>query len=265
MKSKSQIVATIGPASQDKETIKEMIDHGMDIARLNFSWGNHESHLGYIQNIRAAAEVAGRKIPIIQDLSGPRIQESAGHKFNEETIELLTEKDLADLKFGLENNIEYVAMSYVGKAEDVFKLKAEIARLGKNTPVISKIERRLAIENLDEIIEASNGVMVARGDLGNEVPLEQIPFVQKNIIEKCRLAGKPVITATQMLLSMTENEMPTRAEVTDVAFAIICGSDATMLSEETANGRNPIQAVDIMEKTILEAEKYLGEVAVNQF
>lgn len=263
MHSKSQIVATIGPASKDKETIKEMMLHQMDAARLNFSWGTHEDHAVYIKNIREASHELNKKIIIIQDLSGPRVQEKGMHEFNESAQEIITEKDLFDLKFGIEQGVDYIAMSYIGSARDVLKLKEEMKKAGKMIPVIAKIERKEALDNLDGIIESSDAIMVARGDLGNEVPLEQIPFIEKMIIEKCKAVGKPVITATQMLLSMTEHDTPTRAEVTDVAFAIITGSDAVMLSEETASGSYPVKAVAMMEEIILEAEKHSPDLKIN--
>ena len=136
MRSKPQIVATIGPATKDSSLIKEMILSGMDVARLNFSWGTYEEHREYIKNIREMANEAGRKIPIIQDLSGPRTQEISGHKFNKIVTEIITPKDLADLKFGLESDVDYIAMSFIGNAGDVLKLREEIKKLGKNTPII---------------------------------------------------------------------------------------------------------------------------------
>ena len=258
--SRAQIVATIGPASQDKEILKQMISHQMDAARLNFSWGSHADHAGYIANIRAAAQEVGRKVPIIQDLSGPRMKTATGHEINPEAAKVITPKDLDDLTFGLEQKVDYVALSYVGDKDDILELKNEIKKRGGRALVIAKIERRAALDNLDSIIGAADAVMVARGDLGQEIPLEKIPFVEWDIIKRCKEAVKPVITATQMMLSMTENPLPTRAEVTDVAFAIINGSDAVMLSEETARGKYPVETVTMMEKIVLEAEKYLTNV-----
>lgn len=251
-------MATIGPASKDKEILKQMISHQMDVARLNFSWGSHSDHIEYITNIRAAAQEAGRHIPIIQDLSGPRMQKERGHEINPAATKIITPKDLDDLKFGLEQKLDYVALSYVGSKDDVLELKNEIKKLGGKTPVIAKIERQLALDNLDGIIRAADAIMIARGDLGNEIPLEKIPFVEWDILRRCKDAVKPVITATQMMLSMTENPLPTRAEVTDVAFAIVNGSDAVMLSEETASGHHPVETVAMMEKIVSEAEKYLS-------
>ncbi len=264
MNSKAQIVATIGPATKDKEIIKEMIQHNMDVVRLNFSWGTYEEHANYIKNVREAATEAGKKIPIIQDLSGPRVQEKTGHEFKDGAVEIITEKDLADLRFGIEQNVDYVAMSFVGEAEDIVKLRAKMQEFGKVISIIAKIERKVALDNIDKIIKVADAVMIARGDLGNEVPLEQIPFIEKEIIEKCKKAGKPVIVATQMMLSMTENPLPTRAEVTDITYAIINGADAVMLSEESASGKYPLEAVEIMEKSILEAEKHLENCEIHR-
>jgi pyruvate kinase len=261
--SKAQIVATIGPASREKEIIKEMIQHHMDVARLNFSWGTYAEHEQYIKNIRESAKEVERIIPIIQDLSGPRIQEGAEHGFNSGAIEVITEKDLKDLDFGISMNVDYVAMSFVGKDRDILKLRAEMEKRNKIIPIIAKIERKIALDNLDGIIKVADGIMIARGDLGNEIPIEQIPFIEKEIIEKCKKAHKPVIVATQMMLSMTQNPIPTRAEVTDVAYAIINGADAVMLSEESASGKYPLETVKIMEKVILESEKYLRNKILN--
>ena len=265
MTSKAQIVATIGPATKDRKVLKEMMEHQMDIVRLNFSWGTYEEHANYIKDIREMAKEVGRNIPIIQDLSGPRVQEEGGHEFKEGALEVVTEKDLADLKFGIEQNIDYVAMSFVGNASDVTKLREKMKEFGKIIPIVAKVERKVALDNIDEIVEAADAIMVARGDLGNEIPLEQIPFVEKDIIEKCKKNKKPVIVATQMMLSMTQNPIPTRAEVTDVAFAIINGADAVMLSEETAVGKYPVEVVKMMEKIILESEKHLRKFEVNNF
>ncbi len=254
---KAQIVATIGLASKEKAMIKEMILNGMDIMRLNFSWGTYEEHGNYIKNVREIEAEVGRPIKIIQDLSGPRMQHEEGHEYDQSSVELITPKDLKDLAFGIESGVDYVAMSYVGNKDDVLKLRAEMEKLGKVLPIIAKIERKIAYENIHEIIEHASGIMIARGDLGNEVPLEQIPFIEKDIITKCKQANKPVIVATQMMLSMTKSPIPTRAEVTDVAYAIGCGADAVMLSEESASGQYPVEAVTMMNKIILESEKYL--------
>lgn len=256
MESTTKIIATIGPASNNKEMIKEMINHHMDIARLNFSWNTHDWHREVINNVREMAKECGKTIPIIQDLSGPRVQEGSGHKFGgEEEQSAITDKDIADLTFGVEEKIEYIAMSYVGSVNDVIKIKELIKERGGNQKVIAKIERKVAYDNLNEIIKEADAIMVARGDLGNEFPLEEIPFVQHHIIEECNKAGKMVIVATQMMLSMVENPIPTRAEVSDVAYAILDGADGVMLSEESARGKYPKEAIYMMEKISLVAEK----------
>ena len=261
---KTKIVATIGPSSEKKETISEMISAGMNIARLNFSWGDHIAHLDHIKIIREASKELGIEISILQDLSGPREQEVNGHEFDKSSHEVVTEKDINDLKFGIENGVDYVAMSFVGNADDVLKLKFEMSKIIdspgsvlKKAIVVAKIERKIAVENFDSILAVSDAIMIARGDLGNEVPLEQIPFIEKDIIEKCNKAGKFVITATQMMLSMKDNPTPTRAEVTDVEYAVISGSNAVMLSEESASGKYPVESVKMMRKIIIESEKHL--------
>jgi len=263
MQSRAQIVATIGPATKDKNLMKEMILAGMDIARLNFSWGTHNEHAQYIRDIREMAQEVGKKVLIIQDLSGPRTQEAEGHEFNKQAIEVITPKDLADLKFGLEQGVDYVAMSFVGDAKDILKLREEINKLGKSTSIIAKIERKVALENINEIINVSDAIMIARGDLGNEIPLEEIPLIEEKIIKLCNLAGKSVIVATGMLFSMIENPEPSRAEMTDIEFAVLSGADAVMLSDETAMGKYPIESVKIMKKAILVAENKL--ISENNF
>lgn len=263
MESKAQIVATIGPAMRDKKIIKEMMLHGMDAVRLNFSWGSVEDHVTYIKNIREEAQITKKRIVVIQDLSGPRLQEESKHEFDAQK-EIITEKDLNDLKFGLAHGVDYVAMSFVGSRSDILKLREKMRELGKVIPIIAKIERKAALENIDGIIEVTDAVMVARGDLGNEIPLEQIPFVEKDIIEKCKRAGKPVIVATQMMESMINNPTPTRAEVTDIVYAILNGADAVMLSEESSVGKYPLETVIMMEKGIQEAEKHAKGVKINQ-
>lgn len=255
-RSRAQIIATIGPASKDVAILSQMINHQMDVARLNFSWGTYEEHAKYIRNIRQAAEINKRKIPIIQDLSGPRIKKEQGHGFDETAVKVITDKDLRDLEFGIAQDMEYVAMSYVGGKEDIIQLREKMRETGRIIPIIAKIERKKALDNLDEIISAADAIMVARGDLGDSIPIEQVPFVQKDIIQRSRKARKPVIVATQMLVSMVDNPEPTRAEVTDVSIAISEGSDAVMLSEETAKGEYPVETVAIMEKIVLEAEKH---------
>lgn len=257
MNSKSQIVATIGPASANKEVLSSMLEHQVDLVRLNFSWGDLSEKSLHIQMVREIESEIGRRIPIIQDLPGPRIQKGSDHTYDKTSISSITEEDKEYIKFGVDKNIDYIALSFVGSEKDVLLCRETIKEFGGHQLIISKIERVKALESLDSIIDVSDAIMIARGDLGDELPLERIPFVQAEIIKKCKLAGKPVITATQMLLSMKDNATPTRAEVTDVANAILQGSDAVMLSEETASGKYPLESVIMMEKIIIEAEKHL--------
>ncbi|HMD41547.1 MAG TPA: pyruvate kinase [Candidatus Acidoferrum sp.] len=174
-------------------------------------------------------------------------------------VPALTEKDRADLRFALKQGADYIAVSFIRQAEDVMLAKSLIRRAGKDTPVIAKLEKPEAIENLEAILNVADGVMVARGDLGVEMNPERVPVVQKTIIARAREFRRPVITATQMLESMTENPRPTRAEASDVANAIFDGSDAVMLSAETATGKHPIEAVSMMARIIQEAEESITE------
>lgn len=263
-KSKAQIVATIGPASAHKESLMTMMRHHMDAVRLNFSWGSLSEHAEYIALIREAAAEVEHPILIILDLPGPRIQEEHGHTYDHEALFGLTEEDKEYIKFGIAQNVDYIALSFVSGTKEI-EMCRKIIREGAGTQrIIAKIERVIALQSLEAIIDIADAVMVARGDLGNEVPLEEIPFIQEKIIRTAKYAGKPVITATQMMLSMVKESMPTRAEVTDVASAILQGSDAVMLSEESAIGAYPIEAVTMMEKIILAAEHHLGaQVTIN--
>ncbi|MEK7106978.1 MAG: pyruvate kinase [Patescibacteria group bacterium] len=263
MQSRSQIVATIGPASGEVSTIAQMLEKGMDVARINFSHGTHESNGGYIKNIREAAKTAGKRVPIIQDLAGPRMKTDSGHAFDAEEKEVVTKKDLADLDFGIKEGVEYVAQSYVGSAEDVRVLRNAMSERGAKIPIIAKIERAEAVKNFDSILKEADAIMVARGDLGLNVPIEEIPFLEKDIVAKARVAGKPVIVATEMLYSMVGNQQPTRAEVTDVAYAIIISSDAVMLSDETAQGKYPVESVAIMEKIVARSEQTAKTGSIN--
>jgi len=260
----AQIIATIGPSSANSEKLYEMILSGMDLARLNFGWGNIEEHQKHINMLHEAEEKAAKKIPIIVDLPGPRIQKKSGHTYNKDETVLLTAEDEKYIEFGIKNSIKYFALSYVGNKNDVLSCRNLIERLGGQQPIIAKIERQKALENLDEIVEASDAIMIARGDLGEEVAIETIPFIQEEIIQKAKGAGKPVITATQMMLSMTEHPIPTRAEVTDVSHAILQGSDAVMLSDETASGKYPTESVAIMKRIVTESEKHLLNNNPNQ-
>lgn len=257
----AQIVATVGPASEKPDILLAMIKHQMDVARLNFSWANYPERERQIKLIRQLGEEAGRYIPIIIDLPGPRIQEGAGHTYDQNAPLLLTEQDQESIRFGVAQGVDYFAVSFVGGPHDIDQCRQILAESKGPQKIIAKIERAVAVDNLEAIVAVTDALMVARGDLGSEVPLERIPFVQGDIIRAAKKAGKPVITATQMLLSMTDNPYPTRAEVTDVANAILQGSDAVMLSEETAKGKYPVEAIIMMEKIVNEAEKHLPDGA----
>ncbi len=331
---KTKIICTIGPSSESPDIIRELILSGMNVARLNFSHGDHAEHLRKIEMIRAVSEELNMPIAILQDLCGPKIRVGnvkepgirlePGQTFiltgddvdgderrvsvsypalpqevkvgdrillADGMMELLvnaiadndiickvitggiltshkgvnlptgtiradsmTEKDKADLIFGLEHDVDFVALSFVREARDILNAKQIIASQGKDTPIIAKIEKHEAIVNIDAIIAESDGIMVARGDLGVEIPLENVPGIQKKLIRKACMAGKPVIIATQMLRSMVNSPRPTRAEATDVANAVIDGTDAIMLSEETANGDFPVEAVRFMVRIAESAE-----------
>lgn len=331
---KTKIVCTIGPASDNQDTIQALILNGMNVARLNFSHGSHEGHLQKIKIIRELSAKLDRPIAILLDLAGPKIRIghipdpgivlTPGHQFiltsrpiegSMEAVSLtykdlprevkvgdrllladglmellveeanetdiickvvtggvltshkginlptgtirtasLTEKDRSDLLFGLENGVDFIALSFVKTAEDIKMVKDIIAAKGKDTPVIAKIEKHEAVDNIDAIMDISDGIMVARGDLGVEIPLEDVPLIQKRLIAKANMCGKPVITATQMLRSMVTSPRPTRAEAADVANAVLDGTDAVMLSEETASGDYPVAAVLYMSRLAAAAE-----------
>jgi pyruvate kinase len=254
---KAQIVATLGPASSNEHTLKAMIESGLDVARLNFSWSDIKGHTAQIELVRKLERELKRRIPVIIDLPGPRVQEKEGHTYNHHVTHSITKQDEEFIQFAAVTGVEYVAVSFVGKADDITRCRQLIEKNRGTQKIIAKIERKVALESLDEIIAASDAVMVARGDLGNEVPLEQIPFIQDKIVEKAKTAGKPVIVATQMMLSMMDNPTPTRAEVTDVENAVFQGADAVMLSEESAEGKYPVESVAMMEKIIEETERHM--------
>ncbi len=302
---RTRIVATLGPASRSAARIRELIDAGATVLRLNFSHGTRAAHGRTIDTIR---RIAGqRPIAILQDLGGPKLrldrpvrgragavvevdlpptvrpgdpvlladglmqlevidarrcrviiggEVQAGKGLNLPSSRLdapaLTEKDRADLRFGVERGVDFVAVSFVRRAADLDEAKLA------GVPVIAKIETAEAVERMEEIVAACDGVMVARGDLGVEIPIERVPIVQKQIIAAANRSAKPVITATQMLGSMTGSLLPTRAEATDVANAALDGSDAVMLSEETAIGAHPIEAVKTMGRILATAETRLA-------
>lgn len=337
MPRRTKIVATIGPATQDKETLRRLILAGASTFRLNFSHGDHEYHAHSIQLIRQVAFELNKPVAILQDLQGPKIRlglfktnsitlengdsftltsrevecnneisyvtykhlveevpEQARILMDDGKVEMLVEKvdftnknlycrvivggtlsnnkgvnfpgiclsvraltnkDKKDLIFGLENGVDWIALSFVRNSQDILEVKKIITNAGKNVPIIAKIEKHEAIKNMKEILNLCDGVMVARGDLGVELPPEDVPILQKRLISTANSLGIPVITATQMLDSMVNNPRATRAEVSDVANAILDGTDAVMLSNETAVGKYPVQAVETMSTIAERIEK----------
>ncbi len=326
---KTKIVATVGPASESKESLIQLAKAGVNVFRLNFSHGTHEDHLQRLLTIREISLELDLNLSILQDLQGPKIRtqlvenngvvleagkqlifamdesllgtsEKVGTTYTSMYLDVnvgerilmddgnlevkvisidqvkkevvteviyggilkskkginlpgtkvslpcLTPKDEADLYFGLDHGVDWIALSFVRKAADIWDIKDKIKAYGKNTRVIAKIEKPEAIDNLDEIIEATDAIMVARGDLGVEMDGAVVPYLQQLMVEKCTAAGKPVIVATQMLESMITNPVPTRAETSDVANAVLQGASATMLSGESASGSYPIKAVETM-------------------
>jgi len=334
---RTKIVCTIGPATDDLNIIRKLIQAGMNVARLNFSHGTREGHGRLFALIRRAAADTGKNVALMLDTKGPEIrlgffkeepvclkegsrvtlttEEVKGDKervpvsykglpgdvregdiilLDDGLIELkvlsikekeilcqvvnggeitsqkgvnvpgvtlnlpaLTEKDIQDIRFGIKHNVDFIAASFVRKAADVLDLRRVLEENSAEIDIIAKIENREAVQNLEEIIKVSNGVMVARGDLGVEIPVEEVPLLQKTIIRLCNHSGKPVVTATQMLESMINNHRPTRAEASDVANAIFDGTDAVMLSGETAAGKYPLEAVRTMARIAERAEAAL--------
>jgi len=250
-----QIIATIGPSSAAREKMSRMIASGMGVARLNCAWGDTAQYETFIEPLREEAKKLGRLVPWIFDLPG--LRPHGEHRGLIGSSASVTDEDIASIEFGLKHRVEYFAQSYVGRAEDVETLKREVARRGR-AKIIAKIERAEALKDLHAIIRVSDAVMIARGDLGNEIPLETIPFVEADIIKAARAQKRPVIVATEMLSSMVEKDTPSRADVTDIVYAVMHGADAVMLSNETATGQFPIESVDMMEKTLLEAEKHIA-------
>lgn len=336
---RAKIVATVGPASDDEDTLKKMIEAGMNVARLNFSHGTHDQHAERIERLRRISHRLGQPVTILQDLQGPKIRvgeikdgkitlregqtitltsrpvvgdeeivpvDYAGLTRNvqpgsrillsdgqmelhvtevvEEAVKArvilggiltsrkginlpgvhldmpcFTEKDEEDLQFGMAHGIDALAMSFIRTAKDIERVRRATACLGSEcvmTPIIAKMERPESLENLEEIIAAADGVMVARGDLAVEMSPEEVPIAQKKIISSANRQAKIVITATQMLESMIQNPRPTRAEASDVANAIFDGTDAVMLSGETAAGQYPVKSIEMMASIIRQAEKY---------
>lgn len=242
---RTKIVATIGPSSSDEKTLERMVKAGVNVCRLNFAYGTYESYNKIIGNIRRISRRLNKSIAILQDVRG------------------IVGRPKEDLLFGIKNNVDYIAVSYIKSSRDIASLKDII----KNRPiqVIAKIETPEAVKNFDKILELSDGIMIARGDLGIQMPQEKVPIIQKQIIEKCIKAAKPVIVATQMLGSMVLSSKPTRAEVSDVANAVADHTDAVMLSEETTKGEHPIKVVQTMRKIIEEVERSVYDDLPHKF
>lgn len=256
MSSRASIIATLGPASAKPETLAAMLAGGLDAVRFNLSWTACPEMCEQVEMVRTAAQAAGKSVVIIADLPGPRVQEGHSHHLDKSAASGFTAHDESLLADCIEAKVEYVAVSYVGSADDIAAARAALRARGGTQKIVAKIERAEALEKLEEIAAAADALMVARGDLGLAIPVEKVPFAQIDIIKAARGAGKPVIVATEMLTSMTEHPEPTRAEVQDVSAAITEGADAVMLSEETATGRYPAQAVAAMERIIVEAEAH---------
>lgn len=336
---KTKIICTMGPGSEDRETMRKLVQNGMDIARFNFSHGSHEEQKERMDRLKQIREEEGKPIAILLDTKGPEIRTGLlkdgkkirleeGQEFalsieekkgdasgvsitypgliedvhvgkkiliDDGLIELtvidkkdkeiickvvnggelgerkgvnvpdvpirlpaITEKDKEDIRFGVEQQVDFIAASFVRNAECILEIRAWLKECGaSNIPIIAKIENGEGIRNIDEIIRCADGIMVARGDLGVEIAPEEVPYLQKIIIQKCNEYYKPVITATQMLDSMIRNPRPTRAEVTDVANAVYDGTDAVMLSGETANGKYPLEALRMMVHIVESTEKHL--------
>lgn len=250
------IIATIGPASAGADILAGMIREGLDIARFNFAWSNPSERREHINTLRDVARTAQKSIPILADLPGPRVQKSDGHTYDA-SAPTLTKEDEQSIRFCVEEKIEYIALSFVGSAADVERARMVVKENGGTQKIIAKIERKIAVENIDEILLAADAIMVARGDLGSEVLLEDMPFIEMDLIQKANTARKPVIVATGLLASMVGNPEPARAEVTDVAEAVMHGADMLMLSDETAAGKHPVLAVAAMRRIIEDAQMHM--------
>lgn len=243
-KRRTKIIATIGPVSEKYLTLSRLIGAGVDIFRFNLKYNTPEGHSRNIDKTRKAALEQGKPVQILIDL--PDL-------FFSEGIDLISKK-----------KPEYIALSYVKNSSEITKLKKMVDKMKLSASIIAKIETKEALNYFATILNKADALMVARGDLGRSIPIEQVPFVQKEIVLACKEADKKVIVATEMLLSMVSSKKPTRAEASDVANAVLEGSDAVMLSEETAIGKNPVEAVKVMNKIIYEAEswKKLGHLHI---
>ncbi|HEY4502582.1 MAG TPA: pyruvate kinase [Candidatus Paceibacterota bacterium] len=255
--SRAQIIATIGPLTRSIDYLRVLIDRGVDVIRLDFSQEIFEEHRRTIHNLRIAASDHHRYIPIIGDLVGPRIEQDSRSHYSHSSLSPITEHDREAIAFGIEQEIDYVALAYVGSSDDVQDLQNILWEKNSRARIIAKIERIEALRNINNIVDTADAIMIARDNLGNDVPIEQIPYIQHNIISIANWAHKPVIT-TEMLHSMISSPTPTRADISDIASAIISGSDALVLDRETADGKYPIEAVEMMDRAILEAERHVA-------
>ena len=241
-----KIVCTLGPASNTPEIIEKMLQSGMDVARLNLSYGTFEEHHQTIAMVRAAARKLNLPTAVLLDCPGRKRRTGD------------TKAVFGDhLRFAQDNQIDFIALSFITSTQQVEEVKALAKEMKINIPIVTKIEKGEALAVSGSIIDISDGAMVARGDLGLQINIEKVPLAQKKIIREANQRGKPVITATEMLESMVKSPTPTRAEATDVANAVLDGTDAVMLSEETSIGQYPIEAIQMMSKIIFEAETVL--------
>ena len=248
MRTHSKIVCTLGPASNKPEIIEEMLAAGMDIARLNLSYGTLEEHSLFIATVRELSRKRNHSTGVMLDVPG--------YKRRSGDIEAVFSDHL---EFANSRKVDFIALSFITSAVEVSEIRDLMDKINPDIPLIVKIEKSQALENSQQIIEVSDGIMVARGDLAHEISIEKVPLAQKRLIREANLRGKPVITATQMLESMVRSPGPTRAEATDVTNAVLDGTDAIMLSEETSIGSYPIEAVGMMNRIALEAETALPE------
>jgi pyruvate kinase len=238
-----KIVCTLGPASSSLEVIESMLKAGMDVARFNLAYGTLQEHSQIISKVRSLSQKLKLSVGILLDLPGLKL----GHG----DIKAVFGQHL---DFALKEKSDFVALSFISSVRQVQEVKQLLSKMKADIPVIVKIEEARALEESGAIIETGEGIMVARGDLALDISIEKVPMAQKRLIQEANRQGKPVITATQMLESMVRSAAPTRAEATDVANAVLDGSDALMLSEETAIGSYPVQAIETMAKIALEAE-----------
>ncbi len=261
--SRTQILATLGPSSIDEDVLRKMLQSKVDAIRFNFSWLDNTKATQYFDILRKVSSELNRKILIIADLPGPSVKSEEGHTYDQTIPSGLTDKDKDLIKFCIEKDVDYIALSFVSGRKEIEMCREILSQNSAKQKIIAKVERQVAVDNIHEIVETADAVMIARGDLGQEIPFEKLPFIQSEIIKKCKAVGKPVIVATQMLFSMVQNDKPTRAEVTDVSEAVMEGADVLMLSDETAMGKYPVESVKVMERIILEAESHTNTLHIN--